>query len=178
MSNSDTVISFNRTKVAVGAAAALLLCLISAALFVTRPDDEWDMRALHLGGAVLFGTFALIGTIHTIRPKPAVVINDRGIDDRASAMGVGFLAWDEIAEVRTYTFLNQVCVGIMPKHVDALLARQPLWKRLGIRANLATGGAAVNIPQGFLSMSAIDLHRIIGRRFPNQPGDHATRHLR
>jgi hypothetical protein len=80
-----------------------------------------------------------------------------GIFDNASLLGVGFITWNEIAEVGEYRFKNQVFVGIVPKDLDALLARLPAWKGRTIRANVLLGAAPVNIPQVGLPMKASEL---------------------
>lgn len=118
-----------------------------------------------LAAIVFFGACGAYALYRIARSTPAVVINRRGILDNASAIGVGFLAWDDIAALREYRFSSQVFLGIVPKNLDALLARQPRWKRAAIRANLGLGADPVNIPQVVLPISVSELLREIEMRF-------------
>jgi hypothetical protein len=65
-------------------------------------------------------------------------------------IGVGFMSWDSIDGLREYRFKDRVLLGIVPKDLDSLIARQSLWKRWAIRANLSLGCDPVNIPQAML----------------------------
>ena len=88
-----------------------------------------------------------------------------GIVDNASALSVGLLRWDEIAELYEYRYKNQVMLGIVPRNLDTLLMKQPAWKRRLLRANVWLGTAPVNIPQVILPMKVSELLREIETRF-------------
>jgi hypothetical protein len=83
----------------------------------------------------------------------------------AVALGVGFMSWGSIDGLREYRFKNQVFLGIVPKDLDSLIARQSLWKRWAIRANLSLGCDPVNIPQAMLPLRISALLDEIERRF-------------
>jgi hypothetical protein len=148
----------------VAIAAGSVAFVLAGAWMIRRPDDP---TAVLFGAAAIlfFGASGIFAIVRIVRPTPAVVINDKGIFDNASAVGAGFIAWDEIEDIREYRFKNQVFLGIFPKQLDAILARQSAWKRLAIRANLALGGAPINIPQVALPMRVADLMREIRVRF-------------
>lgn len=112
-----------------------------------------------------FGAVAVSVLKHLVFLGPAVVINAKGIVDNSSGVSVGFVAWDEIEEIREYTVQNQTFLGIELKDVNKVLARQPKWKRSVIRANLKLGAAPVNIPQSVLGIKVSDLVREIETRF-------------
>lgn len=124
--------------------------------------------AVGFATVVFFGACGAYALFRIAKPTPAVVINRQGILDNASATGVGFIAWDEIDELREYRFKNQIFLGIVPRDLDALLAKQPAWKRGAIRANLKLGAAPVNIPQVVLPMSVSHLLHEIEARFRRQ----------
>jgi hypothetical protein len=102
---------------------------------------------------------------HLLFVGPAVVINSKGIVDNSSGVSVGFIAWDEIEEIREYSFQDQTFLGITLKDVNKVVARQPKWRRSVIRANLKLGAAPVNIPQSVLGVKVSDLVREIQDRF-------------
>jgi hypothetical protein len=148
----------------VAIAAGSVAFALAGAWLVRNPDNLTDVLA-GAAAIVLFGACGIVVIVRIVRPTPAVVINDKGILDNASALGAGFIAWDEIADLREYRFNSQVFLGIFPKQLDAILARQSAWKRQAIRANLALGAAPINIPQVVLPITVTELLREIRRRF-------------
>lgn len=143
-------------------------------------DGSVDMvrKVIAAFAVIFFAACCMYAMFRLVKPRPAVVIDQNGIEDNATAFGVGFLAWHEIAEMREFTSKGQTFLGIVPKDLDALLARQPRWKRAAIRFSLLTGGAPVNIPQTILPTTVSVLLRLIDRRFHRVAGDHEAGHLR
>jgi hypothetical protein len=160
----DIIIPVSRAKVALAAAGALAFALVGLQ-FLSEPKDDVSTLLAGIGVAFFGGTLVYL-LARIVKPRPAVVISSRGITDTASALGVGFLAWEEIAEMRVYQQGRQTFLGIMPKDVDALLDRLPAWQRWVVRDNLASGAAPINIPQVVLPISAVDLLRKINLRRP------------
>jgi hypothetical protein len=148
----------------VALAAGSVAFVLAGAWMVRRPENPTDVLA-GAAAMLLFGACGIFVIVRIARRAPAVVINDQGILDNASALAAGFIAWDEIEDIREYRFRNQVFLGIFPKQLDAILARQPAWKRQAIRANLALGAAPINIPQVVLPMRVADLLKEIRARF-------------
>jgi hypothetical protein len=113
---------------------------------------------------IFFGAGGAYALFRIKKPTPAVIVDQNGILDNASAVGVGFIAWGEIDELREYRFLKQVFLGIVPKNGEDLLRRLPAWKRVLIRANRLTGTPPINIPQSMLTMSVPQLMREMEKR--------------
>ena len=61
----------------------------------------------------------------------------------------------------------------MPKDLEALLKKQPRWKRTAIRANLSMGAAPLNVPQSALGVKVSDLVQEIEQRRPRHTSDDA-----
>jgi hypothetical protein len=95
---------------------------------------------------------------------PIVTISHEGLNIHTVATQIGLLRWDEIAEVRTYTFIYRY-VGIVPRDLNGLSRRVgsgaillrlnswciPLYRLFGIFI------APINIPQEYLPMTADEL---------------------
>ena len=168
---NELVIPASRSKlVAVAIGSALFVALGGWMLSLAR-QEGLVVGAIGLAAVTFFGVCGAYALSRIARPTPAVVINREGILDNASATAVGFIAWDEIDQLLEYRFQNQVFLGIVPTNLDAILARQPAWKRAAIKANLGLGAAPVNIPQVVLPMTVSNLLSEIEARF--RP--HATR---
>ena len=112
---------------------------------------------LSLATAAFFGLIGVYAVQRLIRPEPAIVINRQGIVDNASLVSVGFIPWDNILEIQETQYNSSVFLGIVPKNLDALLAQQPAWKRMLIRANKFLTGFPVAIPQTVLPLTVSDL---------------------
>lgn len=109
--------------------------------------------------------YAVMARSHRKQKKPLVVLNAEGIAVDTTATHIGLILWDEIEEIRPYTFVYRY-VGIVPKNTKALCQRLggsrtwmlqvnafciPLYKLLGIFV------APINIPQVYLSVTADEL---------------------
>jgi len=95
-----------------------------------------------------------IALVSLLKRRPTLVIGPEGIIDNSSLHAVGFLRWDEIAEVFVY---RQMVVGhflgIVPIDLDKVLARLDARKRFWLKKNAAWMKAPINIPEGSLSIS-------------------------
>jgi hypothetical protein len=120
-------------------------------------------------GVIGIGFFSLCSAyalVRLVRPSVAVVVDAEGIVDRASALGVGRLMWEEIEHAYVYDFLGQTMLGIVPRDLDAILLRQPWWRRRLLRRNAGLGCAPVNIPEIMLPVSAQVVLSAMYERWP------------
>ena len=162
----ELVVPASRAKLVGLALGSACFVLAGAWMLTLAPDEGALVAAIGAASVIFFGLCGGYAIRRIVRPEPAVVINADGIFDNASALGVGLIRWGEIAELREYEFKGQIFLGVLPKELDRLLARQPAWKRSAIRANLALGAAPINIPQAVLPVRVADLLRDIRQRYP------------
>ncbi len=108
--------------------------------------------------------------------RPLITLSPEGLIIHTVATQIGLLRWDEIGEVRTYTFIYRY-VGIVPRDPAAL------YRRLGSRSLLLRLNswcvplyrlfgqfiAPINIPQEYLPMSADELATLIRDHRPMDP---------
>ena len=163
--SNELVIPPSRIRLVGTLLGALAFVALGALMMVVEMRQGLFAKFVGLVAIVFFGAIAISVLKHLVTLGPAIIINEKGIVDNSSGVSVGFIAWEDIAEVREYTFENQTFLGIMPKDLDKLLAKQPKWKRTAIRANLKLGAAPVNIPQAMLGVNVSDLAREIETRF-------------
>lgn len=116
---------------------------------------------------LFFGYCALFALGRLLRPRPSLIIDGRGITDNVAATGVGFVAWEEIAGVgMSGTGMSHFLV-VIPHDAEAILARQPPFKRIILRANMGLVGNPVAIP-GTLPISLAEVLGIIQARLAQQ----------
>lgn len=170
---TDLVISASRIKLLGHFVGGLAFVALGAFLMFVPTRHGLFARFIGLVAVAFFGAIAVSIFYRLVRPAPAMIINARGIVDNASGVSVGLIPWDQIGEVREYRVQNQVFLGIVPKDLEALLEKQPRWKRAAIRANLSMGATPVNVPQAALGVKVSDLVREIEQRRPRQASDAA-----
>ena len=140
--------------------AAFGVWLVVRALLVEdRAFGAWSAVVAGIGVAsiVFFGLCGAWFFVRLASPTPLLVIDDRGLVDSASAVGVGFVAWSEIEELRQYRFGRQTFLGVVPRDHAAILQRQRLWKRWIMRLNRRFGALPINVPASALPMPVSDL---------------------
>jgi hypothetical protein len=99
-------------------------------------------------------------------PEPSLVVGPDGLLDNASVTCAGFISWEDVEVVFPYRFQRQWFLGMIPRDLEAILARQPLFKRKAMTWNIALGAAPINVPQNILPMPVEALARIIAERYP------------
>jgi len=150
--------------VLLGAIAFVVLGFWIASPEVASRVAPWKVLVASYVGVPFFGTCGLYASYRLVRHRPSIEIDATGITDNASAVAVGHLSWDEIDYVRPYECSGQSMLGIFPKDLGALLARQNAWRRTMMKLGLGMGGAPVNIPQTTLPMTVEELAEILRTR--------------
>lgn len=150
--------------VLLGAIAFVVLGIWIATPGIAAKVAPWKVLLASYVGVPFFGACALYAAYRLVRHKPSIEIDATGIMDNASAVAVGHLGWDEIDYVKPYEYSGQSMLGIFPKDLDALLARQTAWRRSLMKMGLGMGAAPVNIPQAILPMTVEELAEILHSR--------------
>jgi hypothetical protein len=92
-----------------------------------------------------------------IRRAPVLVLDCNGLLDNASALGAGFIRWDEIRAIDVGAFKGQRMLLIIPHRAEAILARQSPIKRWVMRVNAGMVGTPVTIPLGIVPVPVDEL---------------------
>lgn len=114
-------------------------------------------------GIPFFGFGGLFLFLRLLSPKPAVVIDDSGFLDNASAVSAGLIPWADISGVRVSSFRNQRFLAIYVDDPGKYISQANLLKRAIMCANQSMVGTAITIPLSVLSISSDDLLSVIGK---------------
>ena len=95
--------------------------------------------------------------------RPIFEVGPEGILDRASALGTGFVPWEEVEGARVRRFLGPRLLAVEVRDERALLARQGPARRLLMAVNLRILGTPVLVPLGLLAVGEDTLLREIER---------------
>jgi hypothetical protein len=156
--------------------AKMLLVLLGAIAFVvaglwigtsdmTRGVPIWDVVIATYVGVPFFGACGLYAAYRLVIRRPALEIDWMGITDRASALGVGRLSWDEVDHLVLYKIQGQAMLGIIPRNLDLILNRQNAFRRFATKLNLSWGFAPINVPQVGLHMKLAELANLLHTRY-------------
>lgn len=143
---------------AVAVALGAYLCAAGLGLVaVANPPSSAPARFLFLAtGAsdLLFFGFCLafyLGRIARFR-RPIFEVGPEGILDHASALGAGFVPWEEVEGARVRRLLVPRLLAVEVRDERALLARQGPAKRLLMGVNRRIAGTPVLVPLGLLAV--------------------------
>lgn len=156
----DIVLYPSRWKMALLALGGLLFVLC-APLFWSAGDIF--LRGWAVVDVLFFGYGFVFALGRLLRPRPSLVLDQRGIMDNASATGAGFIGWEEIAAVGMSSVGMNRFLVIIPHDSQAILARQPLLRRALMAANMGLVGSPVAIP-GHTTMPLEEIMRHIQAR--------------
>ncbi len=156
----DIVLFPSRGKMALLALGGLLFILCAPLLWSTGGIFN---QAVAVIDVLFFGYCALFALGRLLKPRPSLVVNETGITDNASALGAGFIAWEEIAAVGMSSMGANRFLVIIPHDAQAILARQPLLRRMVMAANMGLVGSPVAIP-GHTTMPLEEIMRHIQAR--------------
>ena len=128
------------------------------------PLSRIAVLAAGAAGLLFFG-FALVfllGRLLRFR-RPILEVGPEGILDRASALGAGFVPWEEVEGARVRRFLGPRLLAVEVRDERALLARQGPARRLLMAVNRRILGTPVLVPLGLLAVGEDTLLREIER---------------
>jgi hypothetical protein len=125
-------------------------------------------------GSMVLVSLALLCTLflfyRLLVPKPALIIDNEGIVDNASAIvaGVGMIHWSEIAAVLLYGNAQQSYLVIVPHDLQTLQARQNVVTRAFATIFTRTLPSPISIPEWLLTMPAAEVLAQIRARYDAQ----------
>lgn len=108
-----------------------------------------------LAGVLFFGYTLVFFAIRLLFFwRPVFEVGPEGIVDRASAVGAGFVPWEEVKDVRPAAMRGQNFIAITVNDERRLLERQNAARRFLMRLNRRYfTGATINVPGITLSVS-------------------------
>jgi hypothetical protein len=143
------------------------IVLLGAAVWIVVGVATLALTALIAGyiGIAFFGICALYAGYRLVCHRPSLVVDESGMTDSASLLGVGYMTWQEISHVHPYKEAGRGMLGVFPKDLDSVLSRQPPLRRLALRLGGKWTLAPIGIPDATLPITAVDLAQLLHTRF-------------
>jgi hypothetical protein len=145
---------------------ALAFCIVAAYSGAVLATKFSELHLLIGAVTTLVALVWMAAAVYMVRffiPRPLMVLDDRGLLDRSSTIGVGFVAWDELKRVR-YAAIGRSgpVLTVDARHPDRVIARQRFGlKRAALRYNLRHDLGIVSVTQRILAIPAEDLEHAI-----------------
>lgn len=160
----------SKKKLTLAAIGSLVFVLVGIWMLTDESASLGPFERMTGAAAIVFFGLCLVYVIYRlVVNKQALTINRAGIVDNASAVSVGFVAWEEIACATIYSQSGNRFIGIELKSPDAFLSRVGPAKRKLLNLNLAVGAPLMNIPETALPVKLEivyeQMERFSGRKF-------------
>jgi hypothetical protein len=175
-STDEKIIGVGRTKVAllilgacafVAAGAWLLTCddaaIRSGRSFRVFFNDPLIARGFGLASIVFFGLAGLYGLKKLFDRKPALIFNEHGLFDNASAVSAGFIPWSEVTGTAVFEVNKQKTLIIAVRNPQQYIERGGALKRALNKANYRMVGSPISISAGTLEINFSELVSLFDR---------------
>ncbi|WP_459965018.1 STM3941 family protein [Paenibacillus sp. JCM 10914] len=153
---------------------SLVFVVIGIVMMYAGGSDEENNVFIVVVGAIctLFFGFGFVYAISKLlQRKPALLINQTGIEDHSSLVSSGFVTWDEIKGIDMYQVQNQRFIGIEVHHPEQIWSRHPHWKQRLMRLNKGMTDSAIHIQETGLSGNFNELFLVMYRRWKLNKSD-------
>jgi hypothetical protein len=151
------VVYQSRCRLAALLLGSLLFVVLGVLLLARHPASMSAKTTIAAAvGIPFFGACGLFILSRLIWRKPAIIIDNEGLTDQASAASVGFIPWSDIAYAKvvvlTFRSSRQKYLGVSLRNPNNYLAKCGPLARVLLRANAGMSGYVVSIPQAALSV--------------------------
>ncbi|WP_370900061.1 STM3941 family protein [Chryseobacterium gossypii] len=112
--------------------------------------------------AIIFSGFCLIILLRNIfTNKFNLIINEKGIIDNSSYVGVGMIFWDDITSIKRIDVMSTKFLMINVKDPEKYINTQSNIKKKLLQRNLKAYGSPISISSNTLTCSFDELEKII-----------------
>ncbi len=130
-----------------------------ASVYTSHPSTSFGT-----GMAIIFALiFIPIGfeIYRTFHPKPLCVIKREGILDRITFLGVGWIKWNEIKELKIFKSVKINFIGVTLNDNQAFSTKLNLFKKLYLKLNVKLGYPPVSFYPVPLGLTVDELLKLI-----------------
>ncbi len=150
------IVIYPSRKKAITLSLAALVFIALGLVFAIFQDEmglsTWVIVFVSYIGVPFFALGLAFLVYRAMVPKPLLVIDETGILDHASAIGVGLIRWEEIERMAPYEVMGVRSLGIVPTNPEHIIARVKPLKQMLLRANMKSGFPLISIPESILPM--------------------------
>jgi hypothetical protein len=124
---------------------------------------ELSFKFIVVGVAMAPTGLLLVLCFSSMLFTPVLVVGREGITENVSLLAVGHLRWEEIAELRAYERHGMRYLAVIPRDLNAVLARPRVGERFARRAAEIGDFPPIEIPETELTVPLEELLEAIDR---------------
>ncbi|WP_417355686.1 STM3941 family protein [Flavobacterium sp.] len=156
------IIKFNKGRIISLIFMALLFVI--ASIFIISQPIKIPSPLKYLAGVLgilFFGAIFISMVLKLAGNKPAIIIDDKGITDNASAVSAGLIEWSDILGVEITSVNNQLFISIYVKNPEKYMQNTGLFKKWMMKMNQSIQGTNINIPKTTLGDDFDELYKLL-----------------
>lgn len=120
--------------------------------------DPRFIRVVAVFAIVFFGAAGFVGGKKMFAKKPGLIIDSTGITDNTNASSIGFIPWEDVAEIRHLSVLSNKFLLIILKDPQKYISKaKSRFKSKLMSANLKQYETPVTISTGALKSKHLEL---------------------
>ena len=126
---------------------------------------SWVGRGAGLAGIIFFGLCFLAGIYMLTSRKPGLIINDEGIIDHSSYVGVGLTKWENINRIEAINVCGTPLIFLYLNRPEEPLEKAPAWQKFWLKRNLTMFGTPLSISATTLNCTFQQLLAAVTEKF-------------
>jgi hypothetical protein len=173
--NNKIEIYFSRKKLVLLLAGMVAFCAIGCWLII-QPKETISFhlipipaKALGITALIFFGTIGIFMARKMADNKPALTIDDLGMEDRSGILSGGYILWQDIITVSAKEIKGQKFIMIGLRDPDKYFGQKNRLSGLFLKFNRKTFKGDISISTNGLDISFDDLYTLIKDRSVNKP---------
>lgn len=159
-------IPLSKTKLLLRVAGSVLFVLLGYYLFTTLSAGQsgvWNAFVKGVGtAAMLFFTITAVYGIKKLFGKNiGLTIDEQGITDKTHALSIGFIKWQDIADIKTAEVMSSKFLLIYTQNPHAILEKYSGIRRNLMEQNMKMYGTPVTITADTLQYPFAELEKLL-----------------
>jgi hypothetical protein len=164
-------VKFSRKKMILLVLVSGVFILIGLWFFIDLPKDnylDWIPVPLKLVGAIsvfFFGAIFVFWFKKTFDNKPALIIDDLGLEDRSSLFSAGFILWKDLKCISILEIRKQKMIMLELNNPEQYIQNQHNFiRRLILRTNFKMFGGHLSLSPKGLDITLDQLYEVLSTR--------------
>lgn len=170
--SSPIHIALNKTKLLLTSIGAGIFVVLGIWLITNTPstsivmvNDPRFIKFIGVLSALFFGFIFVWALRRVFDDKPALIIDDEGMEDNSSGVSAGRVLWKDVTEIKTIKVYNQKFLMLMVRNPKEYIDRQTKkMKKKAMEMNFNSYGSPISITTNSLKYSFNDLKQLIEQK--------------
>jgi hypothetical protein len=172
MEGSNSIeVQLSKTKLVLMLLGSIAFVCIGIWFIADRPvspfiNNPAIVVCVGLASILFFGLIGILLVKKLSDKSPGLIISDKGITDNATAVGAGFIPWQDILEMKEIQVVNQTFINIIVKNPQDYIDRQKsAFKRKALQLNFNRYGCVIGLSSNGLKCNYKEMKNMLDKGF-------------